>query len=404
MGEVYRARDDRLGRDVAIKVIPATFARDPDRMRRFEAEARAAGQLSHPNVLAIYDVGAHEGSPFIVSELLDGETLRERLARGPMPMRKVIDVATQVARGLAAAHDARIVHRDLKPENLFITRDERVKILDFGLAKLNEPEVTADGATLAPTMIMRTEPGTVMGTPAYMSPEQVRAEPLDHRSDIFSFGAILHEMASSAAPFRAASLAEIMAAIVREETPELAESVRAQAPGFDRIVHHCLEKKPGARWQDARDLTFALENLSGSAGGAAVLAPPAARPVAQRWQWAAALATIAVAAAAAFAIGRGLDGPAVPSFQRLTFGRGTVWSARFTPEGGTIVYSASWDGKPVELYSTRPDGPESRRLGISCQTCSRYSPGGAWMANRPSGPVTTKYGVGRTAITALMFS
>ena len=194
MGEVYRAKDTRLGREVAVKILPAAFSGDPDRLRRFEQEARAAGALNHPNILTIHDIGAHEGSPYVVSELLEGETLRERLAGGPIPERKAINYGLQIAHGLGAAYQKGIVHRDLKPENLFVTKDGRVKILDFGLAKLTQPDYSGGDVTNAPTVAAPTEPGVVLGTVGYMSPEQVRARPVDHRSDIFSFGAILYEM------------------------------------------------------------------------------------------------------------------------------------------------------------------------------------------------------------------
>src|ERR1700674_6056038 len=218
MGEVYRARDSRLGREVAVKVLPASFSADPDRLRRFEQEARAAGLLNHPNITAVYDIGSADGAPYVVSELLEGETLRSRLAAGALPPRKAIDYAIQIARGLAAAHEMGIVHRDLKPENLFITKDGRVKILDFGLAKLTSPQ---SGETHSPTAVAATEPGSVMGTVGYMSPEQVRGRPADHRSDIFSFGSILYEMLTGRRAVRGRSAAEKMAAIAQSAPPEL---------------------------------------------------------------------------------------------------------------------------------------------------------------------------------------
>jgi serine/threonine protein kinase len=189
MGEVYRAHDTRLNRDVAIKILPATFSSDPERLQRFAQESRAAAALNHPNILSIFDIGEAQGAPYVVSELLEGETLRDRLRDGPLPSRKAIDYARQIASGLAAAHDKGIVHRDLKPENLFITADGRAKILDFGLAKLTRPEADASGE--APTQQIATDAGTVMGTVGYMAPEQVRGKSADPRSDIFAFGAIL---------------------------------------------------------------------------------------------------------------------------------------------------------------------------------------------------------------------
>src|SRR5499427_8148604 len=264
MGEVYRARDERLKRDVAIKVLPSLFSQDRDRLRRFEQEARAAGGLNHPNILAIHDIGSKDGAPYVVSELLEGETLRSRLASGALSARKAIDYAVQVARGLAAAHEKGIVHRDLKPENLFITKDGRVKILDFGLAKVTRPEKSGVQASVVSTTPASTEPGVVMGTVGYMSPEQVRGQPTDARSDIFSFGAILYEMLSGKRAFQGSSPVETMSAILKEDPPELSATTRNVSPGLERIVRHCLEKSPEERFHSAHDLAFDLEALSGT--------------------------------------------------------------------------------------------------------------------------------------------
>lgn len=263
MGEVYRARDTRLGRDVAVKVLPSSFSDDEQRLHRFEQEACAAGALNHPNILIVHDIGSHDGSAYVVSELLEGETLRERIASAALPQRKAIDYALQVARGLAAAHEKGIVHRDLKPENIFVTRDGRVKILDFGLAKLTQP---ADGQakTDIPTRRIDTDPGMVMGTAGYMSPEQVRGRPVDHRADIFSFGAILYEMLTGKRAFHGESPAETMSAILREDPPDLLESNKNVAPALERVVRHCLEKNPEERFHSASDLAFAIEAMSGS--------------------------------------------------------------------------------------------------------------------------------------------
>jgi eukaryotic-like serine/threonine-protein kinase len=260
MGEVYRARDARLNRDVAIKVLPAAFARDPERLRRFLQEAQAIAALNHPNILAIHDFGEHEGSPYLVTEFLEGETLRERL--GTMPLRKAIESAEQIARGLAAAHEKGIVHRDLKPENIFITRDGRVKILDFGLAKLARPESTDDAATLA----SQTEPGAMLGTVGYMSPEQVKGQSADHRSDLFSFGAILYEILAGKRAFHRETSVETMSAILKEDPPDLSATNQSVPAVLERIVRHCLEKNPEERFQSARDVAFALRSLSGSSG------------------------------------------------------------------------------------------------------------------------------------------
>ncbi len=262
MGEVYRARDWRLGREVAIKVVPTFLSHDPERMRRFEQEARAAAALNHPNILAVFQMGTHEGAPYLVSELLEGGTLRDQLVRGPMPLRKAIDCGVQIARGLAAAHEKGIVHRDLKPENLFVTRDGRVKILDFGLAKLTQHQST-EGSN-EPTLTVGTEPGIVMGTVGYMSPEQVSGKRADHRADIFAFGATLFEMLTGKRAFQKPTSVETMSAILNEDPPGIAQLVQSIPPALQRIVQRCLEKNPEQRFQSAYDLAFALEALSDS--------------------------------------------------------------------------------------------------------------------------------------------
>src|ERR1700738_3668467 len=261
MGEVYRARDEKLNRDVAIKALPTALSQDHDRLRRFEQEAQAAGALNHPNITAVHDLGSHEGAPYVVSELLEGETRRAALAGGRLPQRKAIDYALQIAHGLAAAHEKGIVHRDLKPENLFVTKDGRVKILDFGLAKLTHTE-EGSGVTNLPTATAGTEPGVVLGTLGYMSPEQVRGRPADARSDIFSFGAILYEMLSGKRAFHGDSAADTMSAILKEEPADLAETNRHISPALERIVRHCREKNRAERFQSARDVAFNLEALT----------------------------------------------------------------------------------------------------------------------------------------------
>jgi serine/threonine protein kinase/Flp pilus assembly protein TadD len=262
MGEVYRARDTRLNRDVAIKVLPSFFSNDPDRLRRFEQEARAAAALNHPNILAVFQMGTYEGSPYLVSELLEGATLREQLKRGPLPLRKVIDCGTQIARGLAAAHEKGIVHRDLKPENLFVTKDGRVKILDFGLAELTETKWPLDSK--APTVSRATEPGVVMGTVGYMSPEQVSGKAADHRTDIFGFGAVLYEMLTGKRAFQEPTSAETMSAILNEDPPGIPQIAPTTPPALQRLLHRCLEKNPEQRFHSSSDLAFALEALSES--------------------------------------------------------------------------------------------------------------------------------------------
>ena len=265
MGVVYRARDERLRREVAIKVLPASFAHDADRLRRFEQEAHATSALNHPNILTIYDIGAHEGAPFIVTELLEGEELRAQLEQGALLARRALECAQQIATGLAAAHEKGIVHRDLKPENLFVTKDGRVKILDFGLAKLRPPQPGVVD-TDAPTQKRLTDPGVLMGTVGYMSPEQVRGQETDHRSDTFAFGLILYEMLSGQRAFRGASAIEVMNAILKEEPAELRETNAKISPQVEKIVRRCLEKKPERRFQTASDLGFALEALSSPSG------------------------------------------------------------------------------------------------------------------------------------------
>jgi len=265
MGEVYLAEDARLDRKVAVKLLPAELSDDEDRLQRFEQEAKATSALNHPNILTVYDIGEHEGAPFIVAELLEGEELRDRLDECTIPVRKVIDYAQQIVSGLTAAHEKGIVHRDLKPENLFITKDDRVKILDFGLAKLRETDSSIHGSEDA-TRKALTDPGMVMGTVGYMSPEQVRGTSIDHRSDIFSFGVILYEMITGRRAFQEKSLAETMSAIVKEEPQDMTESNPNVSPALERIVHRCLEKKPDRRFQSTADLGFALESLSPSTG------------------------------------------------------------------------------------------------------------------------------------------
>src|SRR6202163_2134788 len=359
MGEVYRARDARLNRDVAIKVLPAGFARDPDRLRRFQQEAQAAAALNHPNILAVHDFGEHDGSLYMITEFLEGETLRERLRPGALPVRKATDYAEQVGRGLAAAHEKGIVHRDLKPENIFVTRDGRVKILDFGLAKLTQPE-----GDHAETITHQTEAGVVLGTVGYMSPEQVRGKPADHRSDLFSFGAILYEMLSGRRAFHGETSADTMSAILRGESPGLAETNRGIAPGLEQIVQHCLEKNPEERFQSAHDIAFDLQLLSGqtpSSAREAAISEPGLR---KWWLWVAvAAATIGIFLAGYFTRGRS-PAPS-PKFRQLTFQRGSIQSAAFAPDGQTVIYSAMWNGKPTpEIFSTRIGDLLSRPLQL----------------------------------------
>ncbi len=363
MGEVYRARDPRLGREVAIKVLSASFT-NRDRVARFEQEARAAGALNHPNIVVVYDVGEHEGLPYVVTELLEGETLRARLRRGPLPPRKAVDFGIQAAQGLAAAHEKGIVHRDLKPENLFLTADGRVKIFDFGLAKLAPSTLADDGQSSAPTVpgdLPATEPGTVLGTVGYMAPEQVRGRPADRRVDIFALGAVLDEMLAGQHAFAGESSADIMSAILREDPPPLRESDRLPA-ALAHIVQHCLEKDPEERFQSARDLVFDLRQVQWQWAPSDASSPRPALPV-RRWRLWWLLPGLAVVAAAALAARHFLRSEAQTSFVPLTFSRGTVLSARFSPDGKSVFHSAAWEGRESEVFESRPGSPESRALG-----------------------------------------
>ncbi len=366
MGEVYRAHDSRLDRAVAIKVLPASFSANADRLQRFAQEARAAAALNHPNILSIFDIGDDNGAPYVVSELLEGETLRDRLRNGPLPIRKGIEYAIQVAHGLSAAHEKGIVHRDLKPENLFLTNDGRVKILDFGLAKLTRPEV-ASGAD-APTMHSVTEPGMVMGTVGYMSPEQVRGKPADPRSDIFSFGAILYEMISGKRAFHGETPADTMSAILKEEPLELTETGRNVPPGLERIVRHCMEKNPAQRFHSAGDLAFDLDALteisSTTKSGSQLVAPVSTRARRSGFIWIAGLVALALAMLGlGWWLGRGAGAATPVGYTQITFRTGSIQNARFTPDG-SVVYDASWEGSDHQLYLERTDDNVSRELGI----------------------------------------
>jgi Tol biopolymer transport system component len=357
MGEVYRARDSRIERDVAVKVLPPAVAAHPERLRLFEQEARAAGALNHPNILGIYDVGIQDGAPYIVYELLEGETLRDRVRKSTLSRRKAVEYARQIAIGLAAAHEKSIVHQDLKPENIFLTRDGRVKILDFGLAKLVAPEETAsDEMRLSPHL----ESEGMFGTPGYMAPEQLRGEVADHRSDLFNLGAILYEMLAGQRLFLGTSTSEVLNAVRSDEPIEFPEGAGKFDPALVRLLRCCLEKNPSERIQSARDLAFDLETL---------LLPEEKAP---RTRWKAPRVAIALVTAVlslgAFFAGRRLERArplSSPTFRRLTYRLGVISGARFAPDGQSVLYSAAWDGKPMEVFSTRVGGPESRPLGLS---------------------------------------
>ncbi|HEV2065114.1 MAG TPA: protein kinase, partial [Thermoanaerobaculia bacterium] len=366
------AKDPRLGRDVAIKVLPASFSADADRLRRFEQEAKAAGVLNHPNITAVYDIGQHEGAPYVVQELLEGETLRSLLAGGRLSARKTIDYSLQIAHGLAAAHEKGIVHRDLKPENLFVTRDGRVKILDFGLAKLTHTEAGPE-VTSVPTATAGTEPGVVLGTLGYMSPEQVRGRQADARSDIFSFGAILYEMLSGKRAFHGDSAADTMSAILREDPPDLSITNQNISPGLERIVRHCLEKSPEQRFHSAHDLAFDLEALSGSSGPAVArrsLAFPKRRVVAG-------LTLVLIGAALGFLVSRLVAPPVVepPSIRSLTYS-GKDWAPAASPDGQTIAFVSARDGKERIWLKQLSGGGEVALTEGPADGDPRFSPDG----------------------------
>jgi hypothetical protein len=366
-GEVYRARDPVLAREVAIKVLRAGGALTQEQAQRLEREARAAAALSHPNVVAVHDFGQHQGAPYIVTELVAGSTLRERLAEGPLGARKAAALGAQIAEGLAAAHAKGLVHRDLKPENLLVTAEGRVKILDFGLAKLaaEAPRPAGPGGA-APDLGTVTADARIAGTVGYMSPEQVRGQPLDARSDLFSLGAILYELACGRRAFAGPSSAETMSAVLRDDPPPLPAGELSAA--LDRVVRRCLEKSAEQRFQSARDLAFQLAALAGASVTSEDPPPGARRP----WRMALALAAALLLATALGALawragnaptGRAAAAPATPSaqplFTRLTFRRGVVSSARYAPDGG-VLYGAAWDGEPHRLFSTRAGRLDAR--------------------------------------------
>jgi serine/threonine protein kinase/Tol biopolymer transport system component len=359
MGEVYRASDSRIGRDVAVKVLPPSMAAHPDRLRRFEQEARAAGALNHPNILTIYDVGVQDGAPYVVYELLEGVTLRDTLRKGALSRRKALEYARQIASGLAVAHEKGITHRDLKPENLFVTRDGRVKILDFGLAKLTLPESSTGGETTELPAASHDGSESVLGTPAYMAPEQLRGLVVDHRADIFNLGAILFEMLTGQRPFLRRSTTESLDALLNDEPPEIPETGRNFDPALARLLRRCLEKNPNERIQSALDLGFSLEGLL----------LPYPEPRQPRWKkpGISIAAGVTLLSLVVFFGGRRFErvqSHPRPKFRRLTYRAGVITGARFAPDGQSVIYSAAWDGEPVEAFITRIGGPESRPLGL----------------------------------------
>ena len=376
MGEVYRARDEKLNRDVAIKVLPAAFSAEKDRLARFEQEAQAAGALNHPNILVIYHIEAHGGSPYMVSELLEGETLRARMNGSALPQRKAIDLGLQIVRGLAAAHEKGIVHRDIKPENIFITNDGRAKILDFGLAKLSGEIFSSESQTEVATRKVKTDPGTVMGTIGYLSPEQLRGQNADARSDIFSFGAVLYEMLSGTRAFNRNSTAETISAILKEEPPDLSTTNKMVSPSLERVVNRCLEKNPEQRFHSASDLAFAIESLSGIATDSGQTKTMLEAPIAEGFKekilhrspfWIASTVILALAllALTAFSLLRRsarTEGSPVVRYDVLPSTRTTMNLIRspavvLSPDGSTLAFLANSDGID-HLYLRRRDNPE----------------------------------------------
>ena len=394
MGEVFRATDRKLGRDVAIKVLPAHLAADAEALARFEREAQAVAALSHPNILAIFDFGRDGETVYAAMELLEGETLRERLASGALPSRKALEIAAQVARGLAAAHERGIVHRDLKPDNLFLTGDGQVKILDFGLARQVEQPGSKSQLLAAPTQGPGTSPGAVLGTVGYMSPEQVRGETADHRSDIFSLGVVLHEMLTGKRAFARDSAAETMTAILREEPAEIETLAEKLPPSLVRLLQHCLEKRPAERFQSARDLAFDLQSLASGASasersGRAVA--EVGRRVSRPWVTSSLLllAGAALGALGLFLSGRGASpSPAAtslrPSFRQLTKLPGGEGAPTVAPDGESFVY-VKRDGTDLDLFVQRIDGSKAIALTSDCEKDDydpAFSPDGRTIAFR----------------------
>ena len=390
MGEVYRARDTRLGRDVAIKLLLAGASADPERLARFEQEARAAAALNHPNIVAVHDIGERDGAPYIVSELLEGETLRERLAAGPLPVRKAIEYGVQIARGLSAAHDKGIVHRDLKPENIFLTRDGAVKILDFGLAKLTQPEPNLAGLTMMPTTPPDTMPGLVLGTVGYMSPEQVRGVGADHRADIFAFGAILHEMLAGRRAFAGETPMDVMLAIAKGDAPELPIIERKIPPALARIVARCLERDPSARFQSMRDLAFSLDAIAaqadtGSSGimvdpaiAAAAATPPRSNQSMLAWG----VAAVAIVAALTIGVIHFREQPAQPGPIRFAFTTPGTNAGFFSlsPDGRSLAFVAN-SGDKDQVWIRTMDALDARPVpGTDDATYPFWSPDGAYLA------------------------
>ncbi|HXY38796.1 MAG TPA: serine/threonine-protein kinase, partial [Vicinamibacteria bacterium] len=368
MAEVHRARDTRLGREVAVKILDFEAARHPERLRLFEQEARAASALDHPAIVSVHDVGREDDVPYVVFELVEGETLERRLLRGRLPVRKAVEIAVQLGQGLAAAHARGILHNDLKPANVILTGDGRVKILDFGLAGLRggtsgarEAKGSEDRSTLTQSLF---------GTPGYVAPERIAGAPADARSDVFALGAVLYEMLAGAPAFPGTSPAEILTATSERDPPPIDPPL---PPPLERIVHRALEKRPAERFQSASDLAYALEAVGAASGsrGRVGLTPG------RRWlRRLAALAAVPALLAAGLLLGRLLWERPMPSFQRLTFQYGAVASARFAPDGHTVIYSAIWQGDgALKLYTTRTDARGSAEVGLGGEVAALSTTG-----------------------------
>jgi serine/threonine protein kinase len=377
MGEVYRARDRRLDRDVALKVLPAESATDRHRLRRFEREARVVSQLNHPNIVTIYEIGDTATGLYIAMELVDGRTLREIVRGGPLPLDRLLFIAEQIASGLACAHAAGIVHRDLKPENVMVSKGGAVKVLDFGLAKRLPFEGGADGSV--ETLTDQTEAGLILGTVGYMSPEQALGKPVHYRSDQFSFGSILYEMATGKRAFERPSKPETLSAIIREQ-PEPIRATNAAVPApLTWVIERCLSKDPAGRYVATEDLAQDLIALRGhlaepdTRGGTLSERPALKRQPA--WRWAALAATLALLVAAVLAMNRRRVSVDPPVFRQLTYRTGFVRSASFMPDDSTAMYSATWEGRPHELFIQRIGSPESRSLGIAASLFGLSSSG-----------------------------
>jgi len=387
MGEVFRARDTRLDRFVALKLLSEDFVLDRHRLKRFEQEARVVSALNHPNIVTVFEIGEAEAQPYIAMELVEGQTLRQLLRGGGFPLRKLLDVGIQIAEGLARAHEADIVHRDLKPENVMVTPDGIVKILDFGLAKLTRSPIERGAGAEDGTLPLPTQPGVLLGTVRYMSPEQASGAAADFRSDQFAFGSVMYELATGNAAFQKATTVDTLASILHDE-PEPLSRVAVKLPAPLRwVIERCLAKDPRERYAATPDLAHDLESLRLHMSEASLsgmeLAP---RGLSRRMRGRLAAAGLAILlAAGGLWLGRRLAAVTPLRFQQLTFRRGGIWSARFAPDGQTIVYGASWDGRPLELYEARIGSPESRSLGLNADVQSISRSGNLAVRMGPAG-------------------